>query len=195
VCARARALQLGAVLRAEDGSIRIGARTNVQDNTVMHCEAGANVTVGDDVTIGHTSIIHGCSVGNRCIVGMGSILMNKCNIGEGCMVGVRCPIATHHSTSIGLSSSYLAQFACTRLCARAVQCLHAHFLATTRVRVQAGTLVTEGASIAPGSVVMGRPGKAVKAVPEGMASVLQLSADAYVHESALYRDSGIAAKL
>lgn len=51
--------QFGAVLRAEDGAIRIGARTNIQDNSVVHCEAGAHVHIGDDVTIGHITIIHG----------------------------------------------------------------------------------------------------------------------------------------
>ncbi|MBX3229912.1 MAG: gamma carbonic anhydrase family protein [Labilithrix sp.] len=73
----------GAVLRGDVFPIRIGARTNVQDNAVVHVTNGrAATTIGDDVTIGHSAIIHGCTVGNRCLVGMGSTVLDNAVIEE-----------------------------------------------------------------------------------------------------------------
>jgi carbonic anhydrase/acetyltransferase-like protein (isoleucine patch superfamily) len=73
----------GAVLRGDYFPIRIGARTNVQDNAVVHITADrAATTVGDDVTIGHAAVIHGCTIGNRCLVGMGSIVLDGAVLGE-----------------------------------------------------------------------------------------------------------------
>src|SRR5690242_14288856 len=65
------------VLRGDVEKIRIGARTNVQDNATVHVtrERWATI-VGDDVTVGHGAILHGCTVGNRCLVGMGAILLD-----------------------------------------------------------------------------------------------------------------------
>lgn len=68
----------GAVLRGDVFPIRIGARTNIQDNAVVHVTNGrAATSVGDDVTVGHSAIVHGCTVGNRCLVGMGSIVLDN----------------------------------------------------------------------------------------------------------------------
>jgi len=68
----------GAVLRGDVFPIRVGARTNIQDNVVVHVTNGrAATTIGDDVTVGHSAIIHGCTVGNRCLVGMGSIVLDN----------------------------------------------------------------------------------------------------------------------
>jgi carbonic anhydrase/acetyltransferase-like protein (isoleucine patch superfamily) len=73
----------GAVLRGDYMPIRIGARTNIQDNAVVHITAGMNgATIGDDVTVGHSAIVHGCTVGNRCLVGMGSTLLDGAVIGD-----------------------------------------------------------------------------------------------------------------
>lgn len=67
----------GAVLRGDVFPIRVGARTNIQDGTVVHVTAGrAATTVGDDVTVGHMALLHGCTVGSRVLVGMGSILLD-----------------------------------------------------------------------------------------------------------------------
>lgn len=67
----------GVVIRGDVMPIRIGARTNVQDNTVVHVTKGtASTTVGTDVTIGHSAIIHGCTIGDGCLVGMGSIVLD-----------------------------------------------------------------------------------------------------------------------
>jgi carbonic anhydrase/acetyltransferase-like protein (isoleucine patch superfamily) len=73
----------GAVLRGDYFPIRVGARTDVQDNAVVHITAGlAATTVGEDVTVGHAAILHGCTVGDRCLVGMGSIVLDGAVIGD-----------------------------------------------------------------------------------------------------------------
>jgi carbonic anhydrase/acetyltransferase-like protein (isoleucine patch superfamily) len=77
----------GTVLRGDVFPIRIGARTNVQDNAVVHVTGGqAATSVGDDVTIGHMALIHGCTVGNRCLVGMGSVILDGAVIEDDCLV-------------------------------------------------------------------------------------------------------------
>lgn len=77
----------GAVLRGDIGSIRIGARTNVQDLACIHLTEGLSGTVvGADVTIGHGAILHGCTVGDRCLIGMGSIVLDNAVIGEGSVI-------------------------------------------------------------------------------------------------------------
>jgi carbonic anhydrase/acetyltransferase-like protein (isoleucine patch superfamily) len=77
----------GTVLRGDYYPIRIGARTNVQDNSVLHITASqAATTVGDDVTIGHMAIVHGCTIGNRCLIGMGSIVLDGAVIGDDCFI-------------------------------------------------------------------------------------------------------------
>lgn len=77
----------GAVLRGDSGPITIGKNSNVQDNTVVHEDPGGKVVVGDNVTIGHNCIIHGCTIGDNCLIGMGAIIMNHSVIGKNCIVG------------------------------------------------------------------------------------------------------------
>jgi carbonic anhydrase/acetyltransferase-like protein (isoleucine patch superfamily) len=68
----------GAVIRGDVAPIRIGVRTNVQDNAVVHVTGGRSVTtIGDDVTIGHLALVHGATVGHRCLLGMGSVLLDN----------------------------------------------------------------------------------------------------------------------
>jgi carbonic anhydrase/acetyltransferase-like protein (isoleucine patch superfamily) len=77
----------GAVLRGDYFPIRIGARTNIQDNSVVHITSGtARTTIGDDVTIGHAAIIHGCTIGSGCLIGMGSIVLDNAVVGDGSFV-------------------------------------------------------------------------------------------------------------
>jgi carbonic anhydrase/acetyltransferase-like protein (isoleucine patch superfamily) len=72
-----------AVLRGDCYPIRVGARTNVQDNAVVHVTGGeAKATIGDDVTVGHSAVIHGCTVGDRCLVGIGSVILDGAVIGD-----------------------------------------------------------------------------------------------------------------
>lgn len=77
----------GAVLRGDEDAIHVGAGTNVQDNAVLHCDRGLPLTLGRDVTVGHGAVLHGCTIGDRCLIGMGAILLNGCVIGEGSIVG------------------------------------------------------------------------------------------------------------
>lgn len=75
-------------LRGDDGRIVIGARSSVQDGTVIHTtEDLSEVVVGEQVTIGHNVTLHGARVGSNCIVGMGSILLDNATIGEYCLIG------------------------------------------------------------------------------------------------------------
>ncbi len=78
----------GAVLRGDVMPIRIGARTSIQDNSVVHATGGwHDATVGDDCTIGHGVILHGCRVGHRVLVGMGTIVLDAVEIGDDVMIG------------------------------------------------------------------------------------------------------------
>jgi len=72
-----------AVLRGDNGWVRIGARTNVQDGCVLHgTQDVSRTTVGREVTVGHRAILHGCTVGDSCLIGMGSIILDNVEIGE-----------------------------------------------------------------------------------------------------------------
>ena len=73
----------GVVIRAEEDRIAIGARTNVQDNAVLHCDAGIPCLVGDEVTIGHMAVVHGATIGNHGLVGIGARALNHSVLGEG----------------------------------------------------------------------------------------------------------------
>jgi len=68
--------------------IRIGSRTNIQDGTIVHVmrDPPHPTVVGDDVTVGHGAVLHGCTVANRCLIGMGAILLNGSSVGEDCIV-------------------------------------------------------------------------------------------------------------
>ena len=83
----ARAVILfGAVVRAEPDRIEIGPETNVQDNSVLHCDEGAPCLVGRRVTVGHSAVVHGAVVGDESLIGIGAIVLNRAEIGEGAWV-------------------------------------------------------------------------------------------------------------
>jgi len=77
----------GATIRGEVDSIQVGERSNVQDNCVIHADLGFPAKLGDQVSVGHGAIIHGATIGNNCLVGMGSILLNGSKIGNDSIVG------------------------------------------------------------------------------------------------------------
>jgi carbonic anhydrase/acetyltransferase-like protein (isoleucine patch superfamily) len=77
----------GAVIRGDNEPIVIGDNTNIQENTVIHVDKGADVNIGSGCTIGHKAIIHGCTIGNNTLVGMGTIILNNAYIGNNCLVG------------------------------------------------------------------------------------------------------------
>ncbi|MDQ0778804.1 carbonic anhydrase/acetyltransferase-like protein (isoleucine patch superfamily) [Streptomyces aurantiacus] len=79
----------GAVLRAESGPIVIGADSNVQDNCTLHVDPGFPVTVGERVSIGHNAVVHGATVEDDCLVGMGATILNGAVIGAGSLVAAQ----------------------------------------------------------------------------------------------------------
>ncbi len=77
----------GAVVRTELVPITIGENTNIQDNCILHTDAGFPLTVGSGCTIGHGTILHGCTVGDNTLIGMGTTVLNGAVIGRDCIVG------------------------------------------------------------------------------------------------------------
>jgi carbonic anhydrase/acetyltransferase-like protein (isoleucine patch superfamily) len=76
-----------AVLRADNEPIRIGARSNIQESSVLHVDPGFALTIGDDVTVGHQAMLHGCQVGHGALIGIQAIVLNGAIIGEQCLIG------------------------------------------------------------------------------------------------------------
>jgi carbonic anhydrase/acetyltransferase-like protein (isoleucine patch superfamily) len=77
----------GAVIRADKDQITIGERSNIQDNCVVHTSKGHPVRIGDDVSVGHGAILHGCTIGNTVLIGMGAIVLNGAVIGDNTIIG------------------------------------------------------------------------------------------------------------
>lgn len=77
----------GAVLRADNNAIVIGAGSNIQDGCILHADPPYPVTVGCGCTVGHSAILHGCTVGDNSLIGMGAIVLNGAQIGRDCIVG------------------------------------------------------------------------------------------------------------
>lgn len=77
----------GAVLRGDNEPIVIGRGTNIQEGTMVHVDPGFPVTIGDGCTIGHHAIIHGCTIGDNSLIGMGATVLNGAKIGRNCLVG------------------------------------------------------------------------------------------------------------
>lgn len=129
----------GAVLRGDNEEIIIGEGSNVQDLAMLHTDMGYPLAVGADCTIGHKAIIHGCTIGDNTLIGMGATIMNGAVIGKNCLIG-------------------------------------------------AGALVPEGKTIPDGVLVMGAPGKVVRALDEATIKVLSGAAKHYVANSRRYRN-------
>lgn len=79
-------IYFGAVLRAETDPITIGPGTNIQDNCVLHADPGFPTKVGRDCTVGHAAILHGCTIGDNTLVGMGAIVLNGAVVGRDCII-------------------------------------------------------------------------------------------------------------
>ena len=127
------------VLRADMEPITIGERSNIQDLTMVHVDEGVPCTIGNDVGVGHRAILHGCTVEDFCLIGMGSILLNHVVVGTGSVVG-------------------------------------------------AGALLTEGMVVPPGSLVLGVPGKVVRAVDDTLRARIRSTVNHYVRLSQLHRE-------
>ena len=120
----------GATLRAEDEDISLGAGTNIQDGCVLHVDPGFPLDIGSNCTIGHRAIVHGCTIGDNTLIGMGATVLNGARIGRNCLVG-------------------------------------------------ANSLITENKVIPDNSLVMGSPGKVVRALDEIAICGLLRSAEGY----------------
>lgn len=81
-----------AVLRGDNEPILIGPGSNVQDCCVLHVDPGFPLTLGRDVTVGHAAVLHGCSVGDGSLIGMGAMVLNGARIGKGCLIGAKALI-------------------------------------------------------------------------------------------------------
>jgi carbonic anhydrase/acetyltransferase-like protein (isoleucine patch superfamily) len=78
---------MNVVIRGDVNAVRIGSRSNIQDLTLVHVMREAHPTIiGDEVTVGHSAVVHGCTIEDRCLIGMGAILLNGCRIGAGSIV-------------------------------------------------------------------------------------------------------------
>jgi carbonic anhydrase/acetyltransferase-like protein (isoleucine patch superfamily) len=124
----------GAVLRGDMAPISIGAQTNLQDGTIVHVDEDAPCTVGARVGVGHRVILHGCTVEDECLIGMGSILLNNVRIGTGSVVA-------------------------------------------------AGAVIPEGMQVPPRSLVMGVPGRIVRAVDPALTARVAATWSHYVEQA------------
>jgi carbonic anhydrase/acetyltransferase-like protein (isoleucine patch superfamily) len=128
----------GSTLRGDNEEIRVGRGSNVQEGCALHTDWGFPLVIGADCTIGHKAILHGCTIGDGSLIGMGAVVLNGARIGRGCLIG-------------------------------------------------AGALVTEGKDIPDGSLVMGAPGRVVRALDEAALARLHDSAASYRAAAARFR--------
>jgi len=77
----------GCTIRADHEEIRVGEGSNVQENCVMHIDAGYPLIIGQNCTIGHKVMLHGCTIGDNTLIGMGAIVLNGAKIGKNCLIG------------------------------------------------------------------------------------------------------------
>ncbi len=127
----------GSTLRGDNEMITVGTGSNVQENCVLHTDMGFPLTIGTDCTIGHKAMLHGCTIGNYSLIGMGATVLNGAVIGNNCLIG-------------------------------------------------AGALIPEGKIIPDGSLVMGMPGKVVRALDDQAIAGLRASALAYQDNAARF---------
>jgi len=139
VLEEAASIWFGCTIRADHEEIRIGAGSNVQENCVMHIDAGFPLTIGAGCTIGHKVMLHGCTIADNTLIGMGATVLNGARIGKNCLIG-------------------------------------------------AGALITEGKEIPDGSLVMGMPGKVVRALDDAAIQGLRASALHYQDNMRRFRD-------
>jgi carbonic anhydrase/acetyltransferase-like protein (isoleucine patch superfamily) len=82
----------GAVVRGDNDLILIGENSNVQDGAVLHTDPGLQLTIGRNCTIGHKAILHGCTIGDNTLIGMGAVILNRAKIGRNCLIGANALI-------------------------------------------------------------------------------------------------------
>ncbi len=77
----------GVVIRCDNEPIKIGANTNIQDNSVLHSDLGSPLSIGEGVTVGHKAMLHGCTIGDNSLIGIGATILNHAVIGQNCIIG------------------------------------------------------------------------------------------------------------
>ena len=92
VIQKGASIWFGATLRGDNEEIVIGKGSNVQENTVMHTDMGYPLTVGEGCTIGHKALLHGCTIGDNTLIGMGAVVLNGAKIGKNCLIGANALI-------------------------------------------------------------------------------------------------------
>ncbi len=95
-----------AVVRGDNEAIVIGPGTNLQDGSVLHTDPGFPMVLGRDVTVGHSAVLHGCTIGDGTLIGMGAVVLNGARIGKGCLIGANALITEgkeipDHSMAVG----------------------------------------------------------------------------------------------
>lgn len=83
----------GATLRGDNERILVGPGSNVQDHCVLHTDMGHPLTIGRDCTVGHSAILHGCTIGDESLIGMGAVVLNGARIGRNCLIGAGALVA------------------------------------------------------------------------------------------------------
>ncbi|MGT2460335.1 gamma carbonic anhydrase family protein (plasmid) [Cupriavidus basilensis] len=87
-----------AVVRGDNGeSIKVGARSNIQDGAVLHTDPGFTLSIGDDVSVGHQAMLHGCTVGNGSLIGIGAVILNGASIGKNSLVAAGAVVLERRS--------------------------------------------------------------------------------------------------
>ena len=81
-----------AVIRGDNENIHVGEGSNVQDGSVLHTDPGCPLRIGKDVTIGHIVMLHGCTIGDNSLIGIGAVILNNAKIGKNCIIGAKALI-------------------------------------------------------------------------------------------------------
>ena len=84
-----------AVVRADDAPIHIGAQSNIQDNVTLHVDEGYPIQIGRGCSVGHNAVLHGCTIGDNTLIGMGAIVLNGATIGKNCLIGAGALVTQH----------------------------------------------------------------------------------------------------
>jgi carbonic anhydrase/acetyltransferase-like protein (isoleucine patch superfamily) len=93
VLKRNASVWFGATLRGDNEPITIGENSNVQDGSVLHTDAGSPLVIGANVTVGHLAMLHGCTIGDNSLIGIGAVVLNGARIGKNCLIGAKALIA------------------------------------------------------------------------------------------------------
>ncbi|MCW4460613.1 gamma carbonic anhydrase family protein [Sphingomonas sp. BT-65] len=133
-------LWFGAVIRADNTPIIVGERSNIQEGAMLHSDPGIPLTIGADCTIGHHAILHGCTLGDRVLVGMGAIVLNRAEIGDDCLIGAGALVTEGKifppgSLIVGSPARAVRELDAT---ARATLLISAHSYADRQRRFRAG---------------------------------------------------------